>query len=382
MAGYSKKLGEISMNCKKCRKEIPDASVFCLYCGARQVSSTRNPKRRGNGQGSVYKRGKVWMVEIVTGWKPDGSRLRHTKSGFRTKNDALSYIEDFKQGRIRRKTIRPLSIYYESWCKSDLPKLSKSKQIAYRIAWRKFADIHYTNVSDLDIIMLRDLVAEEAPTHYPARDMKTLLSHLLKLAIADQQIEINMAQYITLPELNESEQNPWSNDELKIIWSAYDNDDVVAAYLLLMIYTGMMPGELCLCTRSMVHLDERQIFGPGLKTSIRKKSSIVIADFLVPVIDKILTYTEDNPDRKILYTNRDSFYRDYHIFTREYNVRDLPMYSCRHTTATALAIGTDVAPSIIQKIMRHAKFTTTQRYIHPDASDAISGVNKLSPTIP
>ena len=370
------------MNCKKCRKEIPEASVFCMHCGARLVSPPRNPKRRGNGQGSVYKRGKGWMVEVITGWNLDGTRIRHTKSGFRTKNDALAYLDDFKKGRIEQKKVCPLSYYYESWAKADMPKLSRSKQTAYRIAWNKLSAIHNTSVSSLNIVMLRDLVAEEAPTFYPARDMKSLLSHLLKLAIADQQITVNMANFITLPDMNESEQKPWSDSEIKTIWSAYADDNVVAAYLLLMIYTGMMPGELCACTRGMVHLDDRQIVGAGLKTSVRKKTPIVIAEFLVPVIERILTYTEDLPDQKILYTDRWSFYDAYHLFTQEFNIRDLPMYSCRHTTATALALGTDVAPSVIQKIMRHAKFTTTQRYIHADTSDALGAVNKLSPKLP
>lgn len=370
------------MLCKKCRKDIPDASVFCMYCGTRLVSPSRNPKRRGNGQGSVYKRGKGWMVEVITGWNLDGTRIRHTKSGFRTKNDAIAYLDDFKKGRIEQKKAYPLSYYYESWAKADMPKLSKSKQTAYRIAWNKLSAIHNTPVSSLNIVMLRDLVAEEAPTFYPARDMKSLLSHLLKLAIADQQITVNMANFITLPDMNESEQKPWDDSELKTIWSAYADDNVVAAYLLLMIYTGMMPGELCACTRSMVHLDDRQIVGAGLKTSVRKKTPIVIAEFLVPVIERILTYTEDLPDQKILYTDRWSFYDAYHAFTQEFNIRDLPMYSCRHTTATALALGTDVAPSVIQKIMRHAKFTTTQRYIHADTSDALGAVNKLSPKLP
>jgi len=32
---------------------------------------------------------------------------------------------------------------------------------------------------------------------------------------------------------------------------------------------------------------------------------------------------------------------------------------CRHTTATALALG-NIAPSVIQEVMRHTKFNTTQ----------------------
>lgn len=56
---------------------------------------------------------------------------------------------------------------------------------------------------------------------------------------------------------------------------------------------------------------------------------------------------------------------------------DLTPYSCRHSTATALALD-DIAPSVIQKVMRHAKFTTTQQYIHVDVAPMLDAVNKMA----
>ena len=366
------------MLCRKCREGIPDASAFCNWCGAAQAEKKQNPKRRGNGQGAVYKRGSVWQAEVVVGYKPNGRPVRRCKSGFRTKKEALEYIPTLKAAKESPAAAkRTLKYYHDAIVKSDLAKLSPSKQTAYRIAWNKLEAIHHTAVSQITIVQLRDIVADEAPTFYPARDIKSLLSKIFELAIADQQIMLNPAEHITLPALSEKEQTPWSSDELKAIWDAYDGENVIAAYLLLMIYTGMMPGELQKCTRSMIDLDARRIVGAGLKTNVRKATPIVLPDLILPVIDRILTYTEDEPSRNILFLDRTSFYEAYHDFTAQTGIRDLPMYSCRHTTATALAVGTDVAPSIIQKIMRHAKFTTTQRYIHPDSADALAGINKL-----
>lgn len=370
---------ECAMICIKCKNTIPDGSAYCNLCGASQDPPKRSKRRRGNGEGTVYKRGNYWQIELVLGYDANGNRIRRTKSGFRTKKEALDYVPTLKGLKPGQKDkARTLRYYYATWEKSDMPKLSSSKQTAYRIARRKLEAVMDLPLNILSLVHLRDIVAEEAPTFYPARDMKTLLSKLLTLAVADQQITVNYAEYITLPALNESERTPWSDDELRTIWTAYDNEDVVAAYLLLMIYSGMMPGELIACTKKSVDLDNRRIVGAGIKTDVRKQTPIVIADLIVPVVERILTYTPDGDDQRILYTDRTSFYDAYHAFTASAGIRDLPMYSCRHTTATALAVGTDVAPSIIQKIMRHAKFTTTQRYIHPDSSDSLAGINKLS----
>lgn len=364
------------MLCRKCSADIPDGSAYCNRCGAKQSDPKRGRRMRGNGTGSAYKVGKTWTVAVTVGRYDTGAYKRLRKGGFKTKREALEYAP-FLAGD-ESTAPRTLAYYHDSWLKSDAPKLSESKQTAYKVAWKRLSAVHHLPVKKLTIVRLRDLVADEAPTHYPARDMKSLLSHLLKLAIADQQITVNMAAYITLPDPKKTERMPWSDDELKIIWRAYDDGEVIAAYLLLMIYSGMMPGELCICTKGMVDFEGRKITGAGLKTDIRKSTPIVLADLVLPILDRIFSYTPVGPDQRILYTDRWSFYDAYHDFTRAYGLRDLPMYSCRHTTATALAVGTDVAPSIIQKIMRHSKFSTTQHYIHPDTSDALAGINKLS----
>lgn len=365
------------MICRKCAREIPEGSAFCCWCGSSQLQQKKGgTKKRGNGQGSVYKRGKTWTVAVTVGRTEYGTCKRIYKGGFKTKREAVEYAPFLSKDVSV--VPRNLAYYHESWLKSDAPKLSKSKQTAYKIAWKRLESVSHLPIKKLTIVQLRDLVAEEAPTYYPARDMKSLLSHLLKLAIADQQVTVNMANFITLPDVNESEPEPRTDEELKIIWQAFDNQDVVAAYLLLMIYTGMMPGELCKCTKGMVDFENRQIKGAGLKTKFRKKALIVLADLILPVLERIFTYTPDGDDQPILYTDRWSFYDDYHKFNEEYSIRDLPMYSCRHTTGTALAVGAAVAPSIVQKIMRHSKITTTQKYIHPDTADALAGVNKLT----
>ena len=142
-----------------------------------------------------------------------------------------------------------------------------------------------------------------------------------------------------------------------------------------MTYSGMMPGELLSCKKNMIDWESQTITGCGLKTKKRKQTPIVIADIIVPVLRRVcmLSMTEFLVD-----VTRNNFYSEFHAALQRAGCADHKPYTCRHTTATALAIGTDVAPSIIQKVMRHARFTTTQRYIHPNAKDALAAVNKLS----
>lgn len=50
------------MNCRKCGVALPEKAAFCPACGVKQAVSARKPKRRGNGQGTVVKRGKTYTA--------------------------------------------------------------------------------------------------------------------------------------------------------------------------------------------------------------------------------------------------------------------------------------------------------------------------------
>ena len=57
--------------------------------------------------------------------------------------------------------------------------------------------------------------------------------------------------------------------------------------------------------------------------------------------------------------------------------RDLPPYSCRHTTATALAVTKNIAPQTVRKVMRWSTAKMLDRYAHPDQKDALKAVNRI-----
>ncbi len=364
------------MICRKCRKEIPDESRFCLSCGAKQ-NIAPGRRTRGNGQGTAIKRGSSWTaIWTECQYIGEDGKLhyrRRWKGGFKTKTAALAFAANPVQDTAKALTLRD---YYRSWEKSDYLDLSKSKQTAYKIAWGKMKEIADKPMADLTIDNLQTCVDANAPTYYPSRDMRVLLSHLYKRAVAEGNARTNLAEFIRLPSLEEKEMQPFSEEELKKLWDAYGKGDTFIGYILLMIYSGMMPGELLALKKNMIDYDKREIIGCGLKTKKRKESPIVFPEIIAPVLSD-LCEKSDSKIGKVLCMNKDNFYEEYHKALTRNEVRDLPPYSCRHTTATALALG-NIAPSVIREIMRHTKFTTTQRYIHPDSNASHAAINTLT----
>ncbi|WP_418427948.1 tyrosine-type recombinase/integrase [Anaerotruncus massiliensis (ex Liu et al. 2021)] len=372
------------MICKKCKKEIPDGSIFCCICGVRQVSAEKKSARRArpNGTGSAYKRGKTWTAVAIVGWKTidlgNGKKKRlpvkRTKGGFPSKTDALNYTLTLRGGKSKKEKVT-LDALYQPWSTSAMLKLSKSKQTAYKIAYEKWRQLAYTEISQLTIGALQEQLDEKAATFYPARDMKSVLSHLYKRAIAQGDVASNLAEFLVLPKLEEGEKNPFTDDELKALWKDYADGQTFTGYILLMSYSGMMPGELFIAEKGMIDWEKQTITGCGLKTKKRKETPLVVADIILPVLHDLC---EHSKSKMLLDLNRDYFYERFHETMRRCACRTgHTPYDCRHSTATALALA-DIPPSVIQKVMRHAKFATTQRYIHVDAAPMLEAVNKIA----
>ena len=361
------------MQCVKCKVQLPEGANFCHICGKKQVLKKNVRKRtRANGTGTVYKENDKWTAEVTLGYNMN-ERIRKRKRGFKTKTEALEYLPLMKQDHEKPEKIT-LNDLYEFWLENGFDKLSKSKQGHYKTAWAKIGDISHIKIDQITIRDLQDIVNSRTNSYYPAKDIKTLLSHLYDLAIADQYVTVNLAHYINLPKLDEERPNPFTQEEVAALWEDYLNGNTITGYALLMIYTGMMPGELFDLKCSNIDLENKVILGAGLKTEKRKSSPIVLADFIIPVVDNLLTTAKGD---KFLPLHRDTYRKEFKEMLKRCGCRqDLVPYSCRHTTATSLA-SADVALTTIKEIMRHTKVTTTSRYVHTDANALLDAVNKM-----
>lgn len=369
-------------NCIKCAADLPQGALYCPMCGKKQTAQTNPEKKRTgrsrpNGTGSVYRRGKTWECAIVLGYviQPDGKRkaIRPTKGGFKTKKEAMEYLPKLKEERPRlTPTLYDLWERYQD--SKKYTQLSASRKEKYAIAWRKLERLWFTKIDLLTTFDLQDTVNDQASTFYTARDLKDLLSKLYQMALPDQYVKSNLAEYIELPELNAKKQESFSLEEITKLWTDYAEGNWWTGYILLMIYTGMMPGELLGCRKDFIDWQGKQIRGAGKKTKERKQTPIVLADVILPVLSDLCDHTAGE---KLIRINKDNFYQVYYETLHRAGCRRLTPYACRHTAATSLAME-NIPPSVIQKVMRHAKFSTTEKYIHISIDPMLEAVNKLS----
>ena len=169
--------------CDKCNKQIPDDAVMCCYCGKRILRI--KPKRvhqRPNGTGTAFRKGNSWTARIIVSWrvndKGNSCPITKSKSGFKTKTDALNYIPVLKKQFNDQPVIKlapTVRHYWDMLEKGEFTKISKDRSKAYHIAWNRMTDIADRPINTVMINDLRSVVYDNTSTYYHARDMKTVL---------------------------------------------------------------------------------------------------------------------------------------------------------------------------------------------------------------
>ena len=376
------------MICPKCKVLSADDAIYCAQCGRKLTpGKKRRAKSRGNGTGCAYYDAvhRHWVAQVVVDYRePDDKSkqlipVKRTKAGFPRREDALAYCPELKNGPQKPEQAPSLAAYWETYKDGPYAALSASKQQAYRTAWKKLASIQQTRIDQLTVSDLQTLVSEKCTSYYTARDVRTLLINLFKIAAAEGYVRQEIPTFIRLPALEETEQTPFSETEQKALWKCYESGDLRAAAPLLMIYTGMMPGEAMTLRAKNIDIDGHRIHGAGIKTKVRKQTDIVLAETIIPLVQDLINHAQ--PSGYIWKRNEKEWYDNYYAALEAAGCRKLPPYSCRHTTATALAISENIAPQTVKKVMRWSTARMLDRYAHPDQDDALAAVNALKKAV-
>lgn len=331
--------------------------------------------RAPNGYGTVYKlsgkRRRPWVVRVTVGYKPNDngglSPIVHYIGYYATQKEAYQARDEYNKrkdpGYIP--TFIELADLFEE---EHFPTIKEQTQRSYRAARGKCSTIAFKAVSDITYTDLQEVVnAAKASTQ---AILRVYLNLVFKEALRREYIDRNPAELLKVAKTEKSTIHyRFTSDEIRKLWTVADTP--AGAFVLLMIYSGMMPEELRNVTKTMIDLKAQTITGAGAKTEKRKDTPIVFPEFICPVIESLVT--ED--DRLFPY-GKEQMYRLYRNCLERIGIDYKPPYSCRHTTATAL-VEAEASPELIKEVMRHAKLETTQRYIHPSTGATIATIEKL-----
>lgn len=341
------------MECRKCKKEIPENSLFCNHCGAKQHTTTRKKTRRGNGEGCVYQRGKTWTARVILGWWVDDDCVAHphlrTKGGFSSKKEALEYLPTLKASEIDSLSDITFQGLYNKWRDVHEPKVGESTMKGYASAYAHFKPIWGRKFSRLVTKDLQDCLDADDKGRRTKEVMKALACCMYKHALSLKAADRNYGELLYVGKDKKNTRPAFTTKQLEMIRRAASDGDTRAIYTYCLIYLGFRPGEMLCLTRDAYHKEEDiEYFIGGGKTEAGTDRAVPISPKIKPYLHKLIL--KANPHifpREDGKQMDDKWFRDRYFYPllADLGIQPVPdkdhpavlvPYSCRHTFANLL----------------------------------------------
>lgn len=375
--------------CKKCKKVIPGASVYCMYCGWNLVTATKPKKttrKRANGHGSVYKRSDMkerpWVAVAPKTKDRVGKTIRPVLGYFATEQEALAECMKFNAAPSDKINFT-LKQIYDEWSVAAYKAIGPKTEGNYRDAYKKLKNLTDVKFRELKTPHLQKIIDDNsALSRSSLSKTKILLTQLFDYAMQEDVVNKNYAKFILLPKEEKTAKDCFTNEELKTIEKNVGKIDH-ADLILAMCYTGFRISEFFELERNSYDAKNKTLTG-GKKTDagrnrivpIHQKISKIVAEYALR--GGVTLFCRDNGDP----FTADNFRQKHYYCALEQmgfeKDRQLSPHSTRHTFLTRLAAAGARAEDM-KALAGHEDYSVTANiYIHQDVETLRKAINKLT----
>ena len=325
-----------------------------------------------NGYGSVVKlygkRRNKYAVRITVGITPTGKRIRKYIGYVKSREEGFEmlskYYSDPYDVDLKTITFKQL---YDLWLPEKKKELSKTSVYRYSSNLHYYTHLFNTPFLDITYLNLQQILEQVSDSYEKRRNIKTLYKQLYKYAkIIGVPVIRDNSEFLPIGSrpTNSDMHSNFTKQEIKLLWEKKDNNIFISA-LLIMIYTGMRPGEVV--SLEEVNVKERYLIG-GIKTKAGKHRKIPICEKIVPLVER---YIESGELSKM---SARYLSEKVNKELKELNLNHLA-YDGRHTFAT-LTDNAGINPLVIKIIMGHRIDDITKGvYTHKNFEQLLEAVN-------
>ena len=375
MRQYTRK-GSPMPTCIKCKKDIPEESIYCMYCGKKQIAAPRKRRKRANGTGTVYKMGgkrekNPWAAQKSGEWI----------GSYPTREAATKALERLTDREITDEYNLTFSQIYERWQPEHSRKTGVSGMTGYAAAYRHCSSLYNQPFRKLRTEDFQAIITEQeaaGKSKSTCEKLVQLFGQLSKWAIREGIATTNYAQFVTVLAQQKSRKTPFTEEQIQAIQAS---ELQAAQIVLILIGTGCRPNELFGVTVDNCAPD---YFISGSKTEAGRNRVIPVCPIGQTAYTQLLQRAKEQGAKRLIdaYTGNKTATnfakRDFRDLMSEIGAVDMTPYNCRHTFST-LAVRAGVKPELLQKIMGHADYSTTVGvYTHLDKDDIVAAAKGIT----
>ena len=356
----------------------------------------KRKRRRGNGEGTVFedKKNKRWIGQYIAGTSADGKAIRKSVYG-KTQKEVLNKLNEIKYKMnndmyIEKNGIELVKI---------MEDIREEKLASNTISGGQYARLKWTinkiKNSKIGNMKIQDITKDDIQEFL--NSIKDLSDSYIK-KIYEQFVQAyrraEIKKYISYNPMYEVIK-PKSNKQTKVVealninvqkeFTQYLNkvsieNEPYKNIFLIQMYMGLRIGEVLALSKENIDLENKVLYVKRTLTNNKEFAIILgnktktysgnrtlpIPDFLVPIFEEQLKYTNENL-HNLIFINNDSYIRTSainkelkRIFKEELNVdsKNISTHCLRHTYGTR-CIEAGMTAVVLQRLMGHKDVTVT-----------------------
>jgi len=337
-------------------------------------------KRRGHGEGSVYRRADgYWVASVEAGHYQNGKR-RRARIVRRTKAAVMAELDELKRrgaaGLVGRD---PAVDEFVAWWIDEVaaPKVTESSLTAYRarlrswIAPQPIGKIQLRKLRAPDVQRWMNALAAQGIAPASRNSAKVLLSSALKYAHGVGMVERNVVSFVAGAKAAPRLDDALTAEEAAAVLHAAEGGRLEALWVLALKY-GLRPAETLALRWDDIDLKA------GTLTVVKSKSASGIRDLplLAGTLEALKAHRARQRAERLqagpLWQDTDhvftmvdgrqlprrSFSREWHALLERAEVADRRPYATRHSAATLL-LEADVPLEVVSAILGHSGISIT-----------------------
>lgn len=248
-----------------------------------------------NGFGNVSKlsgkRRKPWRARKTTGWEIDpetekAKQLFKTIGYYETRQEAIQALSAYNTNPYTIDSDITFAEVYEKWSEKKYEEISKSNINGYKASYKMCEKLYKMKFVDIKLTHLQSVV-DNSDKNYPIlKKLKTLFNQLFDYAVKNEIIgkDKHIVDYLDVGKPIKSKKHfRFTDNELNTMWLWSKNNEYIQVILML-IYSGVRPGELFKVKKCNVNLEEKWFYiEKGKNENAARK---------VPIYNRVFSFYE------------------------------------------------------------------------------------------